>query len=390
MLLDGSMTSESTWGTTGRDDEAHRVHEGLQRIAKARSVYDAEEASLLRDAKALRLWRDHGYATLFEYLECELGYAPRTAQDRIRVAEALEDLPLLSEALANDDLRYSAIRELTRVASPDKEAEWIDAACGKCLRQIEELVAGHKYGDGPNDPKDPDLRRRKVSYEVHGPTYAMLREARAVLENERGERVTDDEFLQTLCRSVFAPTTDTPTRPAHQISISTCKECKRSWQTGAGRDVEVDAATVDHARCDADFIGDLDAEMPARATSSVTPRIRRHVFARDRHRCSVPGCRSARHLEIHHVVHQADGGGHQPSEITLLCFAHHQLHHEGRLIIRGTAPDNLVFQRVPVRRAADDEELDLGDELRPRGGESEAPSERRGAKSGSSGQEPNV
>jgi len=59
MVLDGSMTSEPLWGTTGRDDEAHRVHEGLQRIAKGRSAYDAEEASLLRDAKALRLWRDH-------------------------------------------------------------------------------------------------------------------------------------------------------------------------------------------------------------------------------------------------------------------------------------------------------------------------------------------
>ena len=388
MLLDGSMTSESTWGTTGRDDEAHRVHEGLQRIAKGRSAYDAEEASLLRDAKALRLWRDHGYATFFEYLECALGYAPRTAQDRIRVAEALEDLPLLSEALASDDLRYSAVRELTRVASPDKEAEWIDAASGKCLREIEELVAGHKYGDGPNDPKDPDLRRRKVTYEVHAPTYAMLREARAVLENERGERITDDEFLQTLCRSVFAPATaDTPTKPAHQISISTCKECKRSWQAGAGRDVEVDAATVDHARCDADFIGDLDAETPARTTSSVTPRIRKHVFARDHHRCSVPGCRSARHLEIHHVVHQVDGGGHHPSQITLLCFGHHQLHHEGRLIIRGTAPDNLVFQRAPVRTNRAEAEDDLRDEIRarPRGRESEKPSERRAARAGWSG-----
>ena len=383
MLLDGSMTSEHLWGMTGRDDEANRVHQGLQKIAKGRSTYDAEEASLLRDAKALRLWRDHGYATFFEYLECELGYAPRTAQDWICVADALEDLPLLSEALASDDLRYSAVRELARVASPAKEAEWIDAASGRCLREIEELVAGHKYGDGPNDPKDPELRRRKVTYEVHAPTYAMLREARAVLENERGERVTDDEFLQTLCRSVFAPATETPTRPAHQISISTCKECKRSWQTGAGRDVEVDAATVDHARCDADFIGDLDAETPARTTSSVTRRIRKHVFARDHHRCSVPGCRSARHLEIHHVVHQADGGGHDPSGLAVICSGHHQLHHEGRLIIRGTAPDQLVFQRVPVR--ADRTEVEAGDEIRPRGREPEAPSERRAARVRSSG-----
>jgi len=42
----------------------------------------------------------------------------------------------------------------------------------------------------------------------------------------------------------------------------------------------------------------------------VTPRLREQVFARDHHRCTVPGCRSARNLDIHHIVPQAQGGTH--------------------------------------------------------------------------------
>jgi hypothetical protein len=69
----------------------------------------------------------------------------------------------------------------------------------------------------------------------------------------------------------------------------------------------------------------------------VTPATRRLIFARDKHRCRVPGCRSARNIEIHHIVHREDGGSHEPSNLVCLCSGHHGAHHDGRLIIRGTA-----------------------------------------------------
>ena len=33
----------------------------------------------------------------------------------------------------------------------------------------------------------------------------------------------------------------------------------------------------------------------------------------------VPGCRSARNLDIHHIVEQARGGTHELWNLTLLC-----------------------------------------------------------------------
>jgi hypothetical protein len=68
------------------------------------------------------------------------------------------------------------------------------------------------------------------------------------------------------------------------------------------------------------------------------------VWRRDGGRGRVPGCRSARGLEIHHVVHRADGGGHDASNLILACSACHQAHHDGRMTITGTA-DQLEVRR---------------------------------------------
>src|ERR1043166_8307131 len=98
----------------------------------------------LREAEALQIWRPLGMVSAIDYMERVLGYAPRAAQDRLRVARALGTLPQLTSALTRGDLPFSAVRELTRVAMPATEAAWVAAANGKNLRQIEELVADHR------------------------------------------------------------------------------------------------------------------------------------------------------------------------------------------------------------------------------------------------------
>jgi hypothetical protein len=90
--------------------------------------------------------------------------------------------------------------------------------------------------------------------------------------------------------------------------------------------------------CDAKVLGSLDATTPERPTTTVTPRLREQVFARDHQRCTVPGCRSARNLDIHHIVPQAQGGTHHLWNMTLLCSGHHAALHDGLLVMQGRAP----------------------------------------------------
>src|ERR1700742_2010010 len=104
----GDKVSRPAWQTIDR---------ALRRIASRRAALDAEEARWLREAERCQIWRELGMVSALDYLERVLGYSPHTAQERLRVARALGELPVLTNALAQGALSYSAVRELTRVST---------------------------------------------------------------------------------------------------------------------------------------------------------------------------------------------------------------------------------------------------------------------------------
>jgi hypothetical protein len=262
------------------------------------------------------------------------------------VVAALGALPELTAALAGGNLSHSAVRELTRVATPATEAAWIAAATGKNLRHIEELVADHRPGDGHDDPPDPEARIHVVRFEFAAETFALLRQARMVLDNEHGNHLGDDAFVTALCSAVLdgTPTSEPTGRAKFQIAVTVCERCGRGWQEGAGAQIAIDDAAVERAMCDAQHIGSIDCSAPERAYQDIPPSVVRFVWRRDGGRCRVDGCRSSRGLEVHHIVHRADGGSHDPLNLAILCSACHLAHHRGALSITGTA-DRLEIHR---------------------------------------------
>jgi hypothetical protein len=255
-----------------------------------------------------------------DYMERVLGYAPRSAQERLRVARTLGTLPELTAALAQGQLSYSAVRELTRVVTPATEAAWRETAVGKNLRQIEELVAEHQPGDNPDDPGDPEIRTRVVRFELSAETFAVLRQARQVLDEEHGSHLSDDELVAALSGAVLdgSAAAEPTGRAKFQIAVTLCERCGQGWQDGAGARLAIDDASVERALCDAQHIGSLDGGAPARAHQDIPPSVARLVWRRDGGRCRVPGCRSARNLDIHHLVHRTDGGGHDAMNLILV------------------------------------------------------------------------
>jgi HNH endonuclease len=223
------------------------------------------------------------------------------------------------------------------VATSETEARWLAAAEGMAVNQIERLVTGHQHGDQPDDPTHPDLRPRVVRIELPPEVYALWRQARSVVAAERGAEISDADLVESLCRGAIAPGTGAA-GPSHQIAYQQCPDCRRATQNGAGRELDIAPEVFERASCDAKVLGSLDAAAPERATTTVTPRLREQVFARDHHRCTVPGCRSARNLDIHHIVPQARGGTHHLWNMTLLCSGHHAALHDGLLVMQGKAP----------------------------------------------------
>jgi hypothetical protein len=129
-----------------------------------------------------------------------------------------------------------------------------------------------------------------------------------------------------------------------------CASCGAGKQLGAGVRFDIDTADVARAHCDAEHVSAL---APGSVTQDIPAKVRRFVELRDGNRCRIPGCRSTRCIELHHIVHQEDGGTHEPENIVSICGGHHGAHHRDRLWIGGTAT-NLVVHRIDEQPIAND------------------------------------
>src|SRR5689334_15286516 len=116
--------------------------------------------------------------------------------ERLRVAKVVEEVPALGEAMNQGDLSFSGARELSRVITPETQEEWIGAAQDKNVRQIEELVSGHKPGDRPTDAPDPSLKTKVLRHEVRMSVAELERRARKALQRLRGSAVDDSDFME--------------------------------------------------------------------------------------------------------------------------------------------------------------------------------------------------
>ncbi|MBP6848739.1 MAG: HNH endonuclease, partial [Kofleriaceae bacterium] len=179
-----------------------------------------------------------------------------------------------------------------------------------------------------------------------------------------GHPLTDGDLLATLCDGQLAGAGShvgdavagshvgdaaAASKPMYQIAITRCPDCTRAWQDVAGHTIEISETELAQASCDAELLGRVDGDKPARVTKTIPPRTRLAVLRRDRGRCVVPGCRNARYVDVHHVVPRSAGGKHTPSKLSVLCSAHHKAAHDGRLRVEGTAPGKLRFTHADGR-----------------------------------------
>lgn len=72
--------------------------------------------------------------------------------------------------------------------------------------------------------------------------------------------------------------------------------------------------------------------------------VQKRVAKRDKWVCRVPGCSRAM-AQVHHIVFQSRGGGHDATNLLSMCAAHH-LHgiHDGWIRVGGKAPDQLRWE----------------------------------------------
>lgn len=341
------MTNDTVIKNDVGDNEAkwQRAHHELSRLAKVRAGLDLEEGRWLLTALRSRTHVRLGFGSFVEYIERLFGYVPRLTQEKLRVAEALQQLPEATSALRSGRTSWSALRELTRVAVPATEAEWLEAVRGRTVREVEKLVSGRARGSRPGDPREERLERHVLRFDVSGEVLATFREAMAKLRRDAGASLDDDAALLLMARTVLDGPRDEG-RASYQVALSICPECQQASQQGAGEAVEVGPEVAAMAACDGQHITHVgvDGQLePQRASQDVPPATRRWVLRRDGGCCVFPGCRHATFVDLHHLCLKSEGGNHDPDKLVTVCGAHHRAIHHGRVTIEGSVATGLRF-----------------------------------------------
>ncbi|CAN5922272.1 hypothetical protein BH11MYX3_BH11MYX3_03340 [soil metagenome] len=312
-------------GGTSQRDDAHAVmvrerdwiqlHEEITSVGKQIICLEAREVELLLEAEETKLYRRMGFPTIYAYIETVLQYSHHVATERIRVAHELLELPGIAEQFRAGELPWTSVRELTRVVTTRTESAWLEVVAGKRSPDVQQMVRGKSKGDLPSDPVDPTKIQHRVVFDnVSDEVYQLHRQARI-----QAGSVSDDELLRSYATTSMEPVaTDDPGRPRYQRATTTCRACKQSHWVGAGMEVAMTPQDAERVSCDVDHIGDVELDAVERLESEIPLGKRRKVFVRDGFQCAVPGCRSCRHLEVHHIVRRADGGDHRMSNLLLL------------------------------------------------------------------------
>jgi len=313
-----------------------------ERIAGTAAAMDAACHRLLTDLRRFddeQGWARHGALSAAHWLNWRCGISLGAAREKVRVAHALANLPLIDAALAQGHVSYSKVRAMTRVASSENEELLLEIAGHTTASQLERTCRLLVQMQPPEPPADaPPARWVRVRDTADG----MVRlEAR--LRPEEAERVLRacDVSAETRPDGLVALADATlrgnqPERPPVEalVAIDAATLCGHTADSG------VPAETARRLLCDAGVVPVLcdDAGAPlsvGRRMRSVPAALRRALLVRDGG-CRFPGCTNRRHVDGHHIRHWAHGGETSLENTMLLCSVHHTAVHEGGFRVEGT------------------------------------------------------
>jgi 5-methylcytosine-specific restriction endonuclease McrA len=379
--------------------EIDRIGDEIARLSAEVDVAIARLLTLIREFDEQRGW-GNGFRSCADWLAWRVGLDSGAARERVRVARALEALPLLARALALGELSYAKVRALTRVATRETEARLLAIGRTVTAAQVERVVRGWRAGDPAADRREAKRRYERRAIHVHHDDTGMV-VIHGRLDPESGalfmralEAAQDALYRRSKQAAgvmLVPPAAPTPPQQRadalallaetalHQeldpgapgeryqvvlrIDTPDPAEPDQLGQATLENGVHVSAETSERLSCDAnrtvirhDAEGRI-VEVAAR-TRTVPPAVRRALLHRDQV-CRFPGC-GLRFVQAHHIRHWAHGGPTTLSNLVLLCRYHHRAVHEYGYQIAREENGALVFRQPDGRPLHDVPQSEVG------------------------------
>ena len=162
-------------------------------------------------------WFHEGFKSSAVAIASALDMHDSTAREWIRVGHALDELPLIHDAFATNELSYAKTRILTRWANADIEADLLDLAYDRTANRLTTAIAKYLSDDETDEQRDQrqhDARSVTVYTDADGMVII-----RAALPANIGKHVA--EAMNTVIAQVAATPFDEPSEvPSGELDAS--------------------------------------------------------------------------------------------------------------------------------------------------------------------------
>ena len=348
-----------------------------------------------------------GCRSCAHWLSWHCGLDMRAARERVRVARALETLPVIADAFGAGALSYSKVRALTRVATPANEHALVMIAEHATAVQVEKTVRAYRGVLSQNDERKEANRRHAARYlrcewtddgSLEG-RFKMTPEIGAVflkaIELMRGlipaepvdengpagpptdHAATNIDALAMIVESFMEHGASTRNGgDRYQIVINADANVLSGDDPSGPGICELDGGpalapeTVRRLACDASIViigadGERRVIQDGAKAPAIPAATRRAIRRRDKG-CRFPGCSARAFTNIHHLTHRAKGGSNDHHNLLELCRHHHRLVHEGGWNIEtdqhghvlATRPNGDALREPPPAQPADSHEIE--------------------------------
>ena len=140
-------------------EEIAALGEAIAETAAIIDVATHRFLSQLREFDRVDGWHRAGAVSCAHWLSWRVGMDLGAAREKVRVAKALDGLPLIDEALRKGEISYSKVRAMTRVATAGNEADLLSMARNATGAQLEKICRLKRKLNGLEDAAELEGRR---------------------------------------------------------------------------------------------------------------------------------------------------------------------------------------------------------------------------------------
>jgi 5-methylcytosine-specific restriction endonuclease McrA len=296
-------------------------------IARTKTLRNAEHESMteilqhLIETEKRRLDLDLGYSSLYDYCVNYLEYSGPAAGRRIQAARCIRRFPVVLTMLENYELSLTTISQIESILTDDNYKGILERVKGASYRTAEKIACEYRAPLKFRDRVKPVC----VAIRASAPSNKSARAAAhgTLVKKMMVQFLADEELVKKFEEVKGLLSSGDPNlsySDVMEVLVNEYLERHSPVARQARREIRKRAAGPDSRRRECN---------DATQSRHVPDAVRDEVFVRDHGQCAFVGsdgnhCESRTGLQVDHIRPFALGGGHDTSNLRLLCAAHNR------------------------------------------------------------------